>query len=431
MLADPPGFADDTLGLAPAAGPDLSTGIIEPAAFTEPGRNESWQGGPLAELTEAAPKVDVIGFPEARDDLGWEDEEARKFVLAVGEGPADDRLDQAERRRRQRRRRVVLTLVLLFVGGPAAAAAMIAQPTESLAVEVLPPTGGEPGKVRLTGWLDEGPGGEAPQLRIDVDGRPADRSVANGRSRQRWEWRGPRDERGFGLTVTVPPGEHEVCIIAADTERVLQCTKVTVPGPTGSTTTGTGPDGSPAPSGSAPATVPAASPDTSAPAPPTTQPPAPVPPPAAPSTKPPATTPAAPPSTTPPPPSWQADLLAQVNAERAKAGLTPLTACASLDRAAQGYADLMSSRGWFDHNGPDGSTLSSRARAAGYTSAGGAWSVGENIARGQSSVIAVMEGWMNSAGHRANILNAEYRHLGVGRASGNYWVQNFGKGGTC
>lgn len=123
-------------------------------------------------------------------------------------------------------------------------------------------------------------------------------------------------------------------------------------------------------------------------------------------------------------------MLSNVNARRGEAGQPALTACPSLQRAAQAYADLLNSTGHFDHVGPDGSTVSTRAAAAGYVRSGNRFGLAENIARGQQSVDAVMTGWMNSSGHRANILSPSLTHVGFGR-SGNTWVQNFGTGGTC
>jgi uncharacterized protein YkwD len=314
---------------------------------------------------------------------------------------------------------------------------MSTQPGDpALAVEVLPGEGAEAGRIQLTGWLDEGPNGEAPEVRIDIDGKPADQAVANGRSRQRWEWRGPRDERGISLTVPVAAGQHEVCVVAVAGDRTLRCEDVTVKaddsearteptlgafgaedaaGDTATSSTAVAPPETA--DGTAPTTV--APPVTPAPSAPTTQ-------------APPAPTPPKPPSpTAPADTSWQAQMVDMVNAERAKANLRPVTACASLTRAAQSYAELMSARNWFDHTGPDGSTLSSRTRGAGYNTSGGGWLVAENIAHGHPSVSAVMQGWMNSAGHRANILNPGLQHLGVGKAAGNYWVQDFGSGGAC
>ena len=82
----------------------------------------------------------------------------------------------------------------------------------------------------------------------------------------------------------------------------------------------------------------------------------------------------------------------------------------------------MAAQGYFSHTGLDGSSPGDRARAAGFSGGG----IGENIAAGYGSPEAVMAGWMNSSGHRANILNCGYRLLGVGYAAqGNHWTQMF------
>ncbi|MFE5793281.1 CAP domain-containing protein [Streptomyces sp. NPDC056503] len=117
-------------------------------------------------------------------------------------------------------------------------------------------------------------------------------------------------------------------------------------------------------------------------------------------------------------------VLSLVNAERAKAGCGPLTANATLARAAQGHSDDMAARDFFDHTNPDGADPGDRVTAAGYP-----WSTyGENIAMGQRTPEQVMEAWMNSPGHRANILNCDFKELGVGvhDEGGPYWTQVFG-----
>ncbi|GHI82682.1 CAP domain-containing protein [Streptomyces xanthophaeus] len=120
-------------------------------------------------------------------------------------------------------------------------------------------------------------------------------------------------------------------------------------------------------------------------------------------------------------------VLSLVNKERKAAGCDPLTANAKLNAAARAYSDTMARSGVMSHTGPDGSTMTSRVEAAGY-----AWSrLGENIARGQSDADAVMNAWMNSSGHRANILNCDFREIGVGLHKGDggpWWTQNFGTG---
>jgi uncharacterized protein YkwD len=123
----------------------------------------------------------------------------------------------------------------------------------------------------------------------------------------------------------------------------------------------------------------------------------------------------------------EAEVLALVNEERAVAGCAPLTADDRLTRAADDYSDVMAGSGVMSHTGPDGSTMASRVEAAGYP-----WSaLGENIARGQADAASVMGSWMNSPGHRANILNCSFTHLGVGVHFGDggpWWTQDFGTG---
>jgi len=121
------------------------------------------------------------------------------------------------------------------------------------------------------------------------------------------------------------------------------------------------------------------------------------------------------------------------NAERAKAGLGALTLNNQLAEAAQGHSDSMAADDFFSHTGADGSTVSDRVQEEGYEFA----RTGENIAAGQTTAEQVVEGWMNSPGHRANILNADYTEIGIGyellendTGSVNYnryWTQVFGK----
>jgi uncharacterized protein YkwD len=372
-------------------------------------------------------------------DRPWHDEDERTFALALGDMHPED-LDDVSRRRGRRRRRAVLVAAAALIAVALPVAALKSPPTEAaLAVEVLPGEAGADGRVQLTGWLDEGPNGEAPEVRVEIDGRKAEQAVANGLSRQRWEWRGPRDERGFSLTLPVTSGAHRVCVIAVADGRTITCQDVSVgPKPGGSPTDpAAGPLGAEdlALPGTATSSTPPVTAETTAEVTTPSTAPVTVPPPPAPTTKapPPPTTARPPAPTSPPGAGWQDQMLVSVNAERSKAGLRPVAMCASLTRAAQGYADLMAARNHFDHVGPDGSTLGSRTRAAGYTSAGGGWSVAENIAKGQTSVTQVMTGWMNSAGHKANLLAPGTTHIGFGKAvnGSTWWVQNFGSGGTC
>lgn len=114
-----------------------------------------------------------------------------------------------------------------------------------------------------------------------------------------------------------------------------------------------------------------------------------------------------------------------VNEERAKQGLKALVLDKQLNNVAQVKAEDMRNNNYFDHNSP---TLGSpfdlmRNNGVSYRTAG------ENIAAGQQSARDVMNSWMNSSGHRANILNANYTKLGVGFCTGGkmgtYWVQSF------
>jgi uncharacterized protein YkwD len=126
----------------------------------------------------------------------------------------------------------------------------------------------------------------------------------------------------------------------------------------------------------------------------------------------------------------RAEMLARVNAVRKKAGLQPLRSNSRLDLAAQRHAEDMLARNYFAHGSPEKKTVRDRASAAGYD-----WrKIGENIAEGQFSVDEVMDTWMNSPGHRKNILDPDFKELGVGLALGRsgggrhriLWAQAFG-----
>lgn len=124
--------------------------------------------------------------------------------------------------------------------------------------------------------------------------------------------------------------------------------------------------------------------------------------------------------------SMAAQVLERTNAFRAENGQAPLSLNAELTAAAQAYAERMAAEGFFSHTSPDGTTVGERITDAGYN-----WrTYGENIAYGYASADAVMQGWIGSAGHRANLLNAGFKDLGVGYAESRsgtpYWVQNFG-----
>jgi uncharacterized protein YkwD/stress response protein SCP2 len=114
------------------------------------------------------------------------------------------------------------------------------------------------------------------------------------------------------------------------------------------------------------------------------------------------------------------------NAERARAGLRPLAVDPLLAAAAQAHSTDMVARAFYSHTSPDGSQPWDRATAAGARRR----TIGENIACGQRTPAEVVEGWMNSPGHRANILKPDFTHIGIGFAGGGqkgtYWTQLFG-----
>ncbi|WP_434597098.1 CAP domain-containing protein [Streptomyces sp. A5-4] len=120
----------------------------------------------------------------------------------------------------------------------------------------------------------------------------------------------------------------------------------------------------------------------------------------------------------------EAAVLTLVNQERAKVGCTPVRPNQLLAKLAGDFSQDMAARGFFDHTDPDGATPWDRADKAGIDDLGG-----ENIARGQADARSVMDAWMKSEGHRANILNCDYKTLGVGvhiADGGPWWTQDFG-----
>ncbi|UCG33494.1 MAG: CAP domain-containing protein [Phycisphaerales bacterium] len=113
-----------------------------------------------------------------------------------------------------------------------------------------------------------------------------------------------------------------------------------------------------------------------------------------------------------------------VNNERISRGIWPLTHNVLLDVAAQIQADDMAVNAFFDHTGSDGSTVGDRAISAGYS-----WTmIGENIGQGDMTPEEMMNQWMSSPGHRANILNAGFTEIGVAinDTGTTLWVQVFG-----
>ncbi|MDQ3099573.1 MAG: CAP domain-containing protein [bacterium] len=127
--------------------------------------------------------------------------------------------------------------------------------------------------------------------------------------------------------------------------------------------------------------------------------------------------------------SYTDQVIELVNKERANSNLGPLAKNDQLTNSAQAYTQYMADKNFFSHNGPDGSTFITRNKAAGYSNY---LHLGENIAAGQRSPQEVMTAWMNSSGHRANIMKAQYKEIGVGYTSksgttyNTYWAQEFG-----
>jgi uncharacterized protein YkwD len=112
------------------------------------------------------------------------------------------------------------------------------------------------------------------------------------------------------------------------------------------------------------------------------------------------------------------------NAQRAAHGCSALRVDTRLRTAARSHSADMRDRNYFQHNSPDGRTPWDRIKAAGYTTPGA-----ENIAKGYPTAAAVLQGWMNSPGHRANILNCSLKAVGIGVSygrSGPWWTQDFG-----
>ena len=120
--------------------------------------------------------------------------------------------------------------------------------------------------------------------------------------------------------------------------------------------------------------------------------------------------------------AFENKVLELVNAERAKYGLTALQMDESVRKVARIKSSDMSQNNYFSHTSPTYGTPFEMLKSYGISYR----SAGENIAAGYTSPEAVVKGWMNSSGHRANILNASYTHIGIGyEASGHYWTQMF------
>ncbi|PZO35894.1 MAG: CAP domain-containing protein [Pseudanabaena frigida] len=126
--------------------------------------------------------------------------------------------------------------------------------------------------------------------------------------------------------------------------------------------------------------------------------------------------------------SFETELLKLTNQERRKAGLAPLRLSSQLSRAAQLHSTDMANNNYFSHTGRNGSSMADRTKATGYKYS----FLGENLAAGRSTPEGTIRQWMNSAGHRANILNNKFTEIGFGYTYTpnspyrHYWVQVFG-----
>ncbi|MEK4080547.1 CAP domain-containing protein [Solibacillus sp. FSL K6-1126] len=111
-----------------------------------------------------------------------------------------------------------------------------------------------------------------------------------------------------------------------------------------------------------------------------------------------------------------------VNKERVQQGLAPLKIDWELARVAKYKSQDMHDKNYFSHTSPTYGSPFDMMKQFGISYK----AAGENIAKGQKSAAQVMDGWMNSSGHRANIMDSKFTHIGVGYVKdGNYWTQMF------
>lgn len=120
--------------------------------------------------------------------------------------------------------------------------------------------------------------------------------------------------------------------------------------------------------------------------------------------------------------SVEEEVVRLVNVERAKQGLSPLSIDWELARVAKYKSQDMHDRNYFSHTSPTYGSPFNMIKNFGISYK----AAGENIAKGQKSAAQVVQAWMNSQGHRANIMSTSYTHIGVGYvADGHYWTQMF------
>ncbi|MGZ8634592.1 MAG: CAP domain-containing protein [Solirubrobacteraceae bacterium] len=134
--------------------------------------------------------------------------------------------------------------------------------------------------------------------------------------------------------------------------------------------------------------------------------------------------------------------LCLVNQQRAAHGVSAVTENAKLSTASAGYSQRMVAQGFFAHESPDGGTLVRRLTGAGYLGGGDAWVVGENIGWGEGTLAtarSMVSAWMDSPGHRDNLLSGDYTEIGLGlalgtpadRALGATYTTDFGAGAVA
>ncbi|HEO8421200.1 CAP domain-containing protein [Niallia sp. FSL W8-0635] len=120
--------------------------------------------------------------------------------------------------------------------------------------------------------------------------------------------------------------------------------------------------------------------------------------------------------------AFEKEVVELTNKERAKNGLKALTLDSELSKVAKVKSQDMSTNNYFDHTSPTYGSPFDMMKQFGITYN----AAGENIAKGQKTPEEVVNAWMNSEGHRANILSDKFTHIGVGYVeNGNYWTQQF------
>lgn len=257
---------------------------------------------------------------------------------------------------------------------------------------------------------------------------PGSHSAGAGRAeRRRVQARRRRRNSAVAAVVAVAAlgtGGAAVHLYTDGDDRDATTVTADAPAPRSELPTSAAPTSSPSPSASAsPSTSPSQSPSRT----PKAKPKKSTPPPPSPTTAAPAPAPKPdPPAPAPPAPAGAAEQVTElVNTERAKEGCGPVTVNDQLNTAAQRHSADMEAKDYFSHTSQDGRDPGDRITAAGYQ-----WSTyGENIAKGQRTPADVMRSWMDSPGHRANILNCSFKEIGVGKqdsGGGPVWTQVFG-----